>query len=677
MVHPYPLVFHDICAVTGGRHGRGIERHQSKALASISGRFQISWGAPRLTPALMMPSALTSLASQLAVIVVFILFSFGLLAATRLKTGARRSADSQSGKVPDERNDGLDLLAGLIAFGVACNILLILPGLIEILTGSSEQPILMLHQFCSGLTTAAALVVALLGFLALMQSNRWPVSKSLLCLSSPLATRFGTDAIKPINDASLRVLFFVPAVLLLSAPYLGLQYDTGLYHLPSLLHFQAYGPELGLANFHFSFGFFNLQQFAQVSLQNLSPSRFILSPSLNLIFLEAFILTVVSSLASIQKPDKPNGSRQTTTRALLYLSTGLIFGVQSLNSLVSFDADFAVSMTTLMLVYILYFCGPGLRRDQALALSLFLPLLKLSGALGLGLIILLELLHQLPAIKGHRLRGAFGVVDLVLRNIKRKSALAGAYLLAYAGMLATNLITSGYLLFPLPMTGPWGEQAVPLASTKFIRSALVTNYARFDDNISLSASLYPKHLTLADWLPRFLSTSRGQLMTFWIVSALALFLVLAAMTIAGRRTIRERKLMHLSTCLLPVTILALLALPPNPRFFPWIGSLIGFEFTELVILYPLISLLSSTMLMSLLSVRLQRSLLKSTGPDPYSVRSLSKDQLYGWHSRHESSADSKGIPVRSPRKDKCWSIQPPCTPYLPSAEGKSKKTTMN
>ncbi|MCT0208866.1 hypothetical protein [Synechococcus sp. CS-1332] len=617
------------------------------------------------------------MASQLAVITVFILFSFGLLAATRLKTGARGSTNSQSRKVPEERNDGLDLLAGLIAFGVVCNILLILPGLIERLTGSGEQPILMLHRFCSGLSTAAVLVVALLGFLALMQSNHWPVPKPLRSITSPLASRFGTDAINPINDASLRVLFFVPAVYLLSVPYLGLQYDTGLYHLPSVLHFQAFGPELGLANFHFSFGFFNLQQFAQVSLQNLSPSRFILSPSLNLIFLEAFILTVVSSLASIQKPEKPNGSRQTTTRALLYLATGLLFGIQSLNSLVSFDADFAVSMTTLMLVYIVYFCGPGLRRDQALALSLFLPLLKLSGALGLALILLLELLHQRPAIKNYRLRGAFRVVGLALRTLKMKSTLAGATLLAYAGMLATNLITSGYLLFPLPMTGPWGEQAVPLASTKFIRSALVTNYARFDDNISLSASVYPKHLTLSDWLPRFLSTSRGQLMTFWIVSALVLFLVLAAMTIASRRKIREQKLMHLSACLLPVTVLALLALPPNPRFFPWIGSLIGFEFTELVIFYPLISLLTSTLLMSLLSVRLQRSLLKATGPEQYSIRSLSKNQLYGWHSRHESAADSKGIQVRSPKKDKCWSIQPPCTPYLPSAEGKSKKTTMN
>lgn len=624
----------------------------------------------------MMPSALASLANQLAMVVVFVLFSFGLLTATRLTTRFRARVNGQAGKGFEERNDGLDLLAGVIAFGVGCNVLLILPALVELLSGSGGRPILMLHRFCSGLTTAAALLLALLGGLALLQRSRWPGRMTLHAIPSPLASRFGTVAISPINGATLRVLTFVPAVYLLSAPYLGLQYDTGLYHLPSLLHFQTFGPEVGIANFHFSFGFFNLQQFAQVSLQNLSPSRFILSPSLNLIFLEAFILTVVSSLSVIQQPETPNRSRQITTRAILYLFTGLIFGIHSLNSLVSFDADFAVSMTTLMLVYILYFCCPGQRRAQALALSLFLPLLKLSGALGLVLILLLEFLRQVPELKVHRWREVFGVVGLCRRELKTRPALAGAFVLAYASMVATNLITSGYLVFPIPFTGPWGDHAVPLASTKFIRSALVTNYARFDDTISLSARLYPKHLSLSDWLPRFLSTSRGQLMTFWIIAATALFLVLAAMTIANRRLLREPRLLHLSFSLLPITFLALLVLPPNPRFFPWIGSLIGFEFAELVILYPALSLLTSAILMSLLSIRLQRPLLKSTGPEPYSVRSVPHNRLFGWHSRQESAADSKGIPIRSPRKDKCWSIQPPCTPYLPSAEGKSKATTM-
>lgn len=623
----------------------------------------------------MMPFALASLANQLAMVVGFVLFSFGLLTATRLATSFRPSVDGQAWKVCEERNDGLDLLAGLIAFGVGCNILLILPALMELLSGSGELPILMIHRFCSGLTTAAALLLALLGGLALLQGSRWPGLKTLQSIPSPLASRFGIGAISPIHGATLRVLSFVPALYLLCAPHLGLQYDTGLYHLPSLLHFQAFGPEIGLANFHFSFGFFNLQQFAQVSLQNLSPSRFILSPSLNLIFLEAFILTVVSSLSEIQKPEAPHGARQITTRALLFLCTGLIFGVQSLNSLVSFDADLAVSMTTLMLVYVLYFCRPGQRRAQALALSLFLPLLKLSGALGLILIFLLEFLHQMCGLRFRRPRGVFGVVSLCRRELKKRRALAGTFLLAYASMVATNLITSGYLIFPIPFTGPWGDHAVPLASVKFIRSALVTNYARFEDTGSLSASLYPKHLSLSDWLPGFLSTSRGQLMTFWVISAMALFLVLAAMVMANRRWIRERRLMHLSICLLPIAFLALLVLPPNPRFFPWIGSLIGFEFTELVILYPALSLLTSAILMSLLSIRFQRPLLKSTGPEPYSVRSVPNHQLYGWHSRQESAADSKGIPIRSPRKDKCWSIQPPCTPYLPSAEGKSKATT--
>jgi hypothetical protein len=158
------------------------------------------------------------MANQLAMVVVFVLFSFGLLTATRLTTRFRPSDDGQAGKGFEERNDGLDLLAGLIAFGVGCNILLILPALMELLSGSGGRPILMLHRFCSGLTTAAALLLALLGGLALLQRSRWPGRKTLHAIPSPLASRFGTVAISPINGATLRVLIFVPAVYLLSAP---------------------------------------------------------------------------------------------------------------------------------------------------------------------------------------------------------------------------------------------------------------------------------------------------------------------------------------------------------------------------------------------------------------------------------------------------------------------------
>ncbi len=621
-----------------------------------------------------MPFALTSLASQLAVLVVFVLFSFGLLTAAKMKRRSRRSGKELAHEADAGNNAGLDLLAGLIGFAVTCNILLILPGLIELLHGGDELPILWLHRLCSGLTTTTTLLVAMLGLMALLQTSRSPALKVLRPWSSLVTSSFGADAIGPISDSAVRVLAFVPAVYLLSAPYIGFQYDTGLYHLPSLLHFQAFGPEVGLANFHFSFGFFNLQQFAQVSLQNLSPSRFVLSPSLNLIFLEAFILTIASDLCT-QKLAVIQVSRQKTIRALLFLATGLGFGIPSLGSLVSFDADFAVSMTTLMLVYIIYFADQDEQRDQALALSLFLPLLKLSGALGLALILLLEGLRRLPILQNIRRQSAFTSLCLRAQGLVKKRIVTGVTVFGYLGMMATNVITSGYVLFPISTTGPLGNHAVDQSSTRFIRSALVTNYARFNDNGSLSVKAYPKHLHFADWLPQFLPTSRGQLMTFWIISALGLFLVITAMAIAGRRRQRERRLLVLSICLIPVTLLALLVLPPNPRFFPWIGSLIGFEFAELVLLYPVISLLATACMMSLVGLRLQRSLLKSTGVETYSIKTLSRNQLHGWQSRYEAHEHNKGISVRSPREDKCWSIQPPCTPYLPSAQGKSKITS--
>lgn len=562
---------------------------------------------------------------------------------------------------------------------------MILPGLLELLFGGQGQPILLLHRFCSSLTTVAALLVALLGLLAVLKTRRSHQPEASGLQPARMMSRLGampsaglwTDAILPIDDVALRVLAFVPTLYIISAPYLGLQYDTGLYHLPSVLHFQAFGPEVGLANFHFSFGFFNLQQFPQVSLQNLSRSRFVLSPSLNLIFLEVFILTVVSSLARQNRQTRP-ASSQLTTRVLMFLATGLIFGMESLNSLVSFDADFAVFMTTLTLIFSLYFPHPAQQHDQALALSLFLPLLKLSGLLGLVMILLHELLLKQTSAQAIRLSSIVKDMRLWAEAIRRRKNLVGAILLAYLGMMATNLITSGYLLFPIPITGPLGSHAVPKASTHYIRSALVTNYARFNDNGLASTRIYPKHLSHSDWLPDFLSTSRGQLMAIWVIFALALFLVIAGIVIVGQqRRDQERRLLCFSFCLVVVVMLALFVLPPNPRFFPWIGSLLGFEIAELFIFYPIITVAAAILTMTLMGLRLQRSLLKATGPEPYTIRSLSRDQLHGWRSRAEPIDAQSRIPVRSPQRDKCWSIQPPCTPYIPSAEGKSKRSSID
>jgi hypothetical protein len=121
-----------------------------------------------------------------------------------------------------------------------------------------------------------------------------------------------------------------------------------------------------------------------------------------------------------------------------------------------------------------------------------------------------------------------------------------------------------------------------------------------------------------------------------------------------------------------IASLALFVLPPNPRFFPWVGSLIGFEFAELLVFYPSIALLSVTTLMALITWRLQRPMLKSVGEVPTrEVRSRSSD-IRGWKPRSQHREGiGRDVLIRTPFNDKCWATESPCTPYLWFLKGKA------
>jgi hypothetical protein len=110
--------------------------------------------------------------------------------------------------------------------------------------------------------------------------------------------------------------------------------------------------------------------------------------------------------------------------------------------------------------------------------------------------------------------------------------------------------------------------------------------------------------------------------------------------------------------------LALLVLPPNPRFFPWIGALIAFEAAQFLLLYPLTGLLAVTALMTAIALRLQRPLLHAVGDEPSTLRPAPKGGGYGWKSRATRGRDGSGPFIRSPiNDDQCWAIQPPCSPF--------------
>lgn len=610
---------------------------------------------------------LISLANQLLLVAFFIFFSFGLLTCARAWTRADSIARERQSAIKLSQNSGLELLTGVIAFCLFCNLLLILPGILELTSLLNGWPINVLHKICLALITLAAWAVAFMGAWALLKYY----TRSEQYQLRPIRLSRPWDSIAAIDSLSIRVLLIVPCIYLVVAPSIAeLNYDTALYHYPSILHFLAFGPELGVANFHFSFGFYNLQQFGQVALQNLSESRFILSPTLNLIFFEVFILVFACHLSTTRTiEDKSLRPASTILSVVSFLLATFLLAVDG-GSLVSFDADLAVTLTTLSLVFILYFNGDSDHRRHALFLAFFLPLLKTSGFAGLLLIILMELLRMaLPEGTDLSWVTLLATFRAKIRNLSANKSVLLVITCSYLLMLLTNIITSGYLLFPVVGTGPFGSHAVPAASVRMIKSALVINYARFNNNGAISKTFGDRSTAYSEWLPQFLRTEWGQLIGFWLLAAIFIAFAVVSLKVLRRHDLRLHRLLALSIPMVVITAMALFILPPNPRFFLWIGALIAFEFTELLMLYPMIGFFSLTILMSLLTLRLQRPMLRGFSNEPFKTRNLAQVQLYGWKSRAHRNGTSATVLVRSPMKDKCYAIEPPCTPYIPSAKG--------
>lgn len=607
----------------------------------------------------------------------FFFFSVGLLAGARLfarasaeRSHALRHGESLPASPPESGtlNSGLLLLAGVIAFSTFCNLLLIIPSLLEWVSGVPGPWILPLHHLAVALITALTLGLIFIG---------------VVCCVRPQTTqadRAGSDEkglrwlsrLQSVDRLSLTILSMVTAIYLVAVQVVGMNYDTGLYHLPSVLHFLHYGPEIGVANLHVRYSFYNVQLFGQVPWQNLSPGERIMSPSLNLIFLSAFLLTCGHEI--IHRASNSHKSQHSIFGPILFLIVGLGLGIFSPDSLISYDADLALSLSTLALLHVFIFSEQRLPLTQAWILAPLLVLLKLSGILSLLAIVLLQAIRLvIEAMTPGSTR-----LWTTLRRSWQQTGSKALILLSIAGsyltMVITNVITSGYLLFPEVRTGPLTAHAVPPEAVQMMKNKWVTDYARFNDNPASIPDRIDGVISLTDWLPAFLRSDRGQLLLFWLVSALLLTLLCTALWILSRRRKDIGRLAALSLTLVVLSLLTLLVLPPNPRFFPWVGALLAFAWGEMFMLFPIVGLMAITVLMAAIGFRLQRPFLVGLGNEPFTTWTLPPGQISAWKSRQPIDKQGATPFVRSPiNDDQCWAIEPPCSPFpsLLKERGKS------
>ena len=273
-------------------------------------------------------------------------------------------------------------------------------------------------------------------------------------------------------------------------------YDTGLYHAPFVQHISSLGLEWNLGWLHSRYAYFNIFLYGQAFLSK-SFQGIDLLPSLNS-FLLTSTLTYFYSL--LRKP--------TTNLLLPLVSIGgmLIIPSESSESFHSYNSDFSLALLIVFLaLYLLYDFHHLSDLFVILTLLSFLPLVKLSG--------LTQSLFLLPLL-GY---------TIYSRRISLTRLLPFVLLIAiYAfPVFVTSYVMTGYLAYPLPWTGPFRSEAIPVQTViQEVKTSTIA-WARFAYSNQLHK--LSSDAPLASWFPGWLLSLNGRRMIcFGMLSYLSL-----------------------------------------------------------------------------------------------------------------------------------------------------------
>jgi hypothetical protein len=121
----------------------------------------------------------------------------------------------------------------------------------------------------------------------------------------------------------------------------------------------------------------------------------------------------------------------------------------------------------------------------------------------------------------------------------------------------------------------------------------------------------------------------------------------------------------LSLSTLAAIVLMLLFLPPNPRFYSWLGVLAYFVALDILSKRPLPAILAASLVAVSIAARGHRPLLGVVGQPAHHQQLQPINVLHGWRPAHREEL----IKINKPdRGDQCWGIPSPCSPYRAGIE---------
>ena len=308
-------------------------------------------------------------------------------------------------------------------------------------------------------------------------------------------------------------------------------YDTGLYHLPLINHLYQIGLEWNLGWLHSRYAFFNLLLYGQSALSRLAGT--VALPSLNGLVLTGTLLFLSEHVKRNSRALVPS----------IIVTGALLLPSESTESFHSFNADFSLGCIFLVTCILVTSNSPphGSRPFETAVLSAFFPLIKLSG------------LFLLPTVlAGYVKQWSWRELG---RNIKN---LVPLLLLLIVTSCGFGFITAGYLSYPVAATGPLRGDAILKQDAVQMTKIETTAFARFaysDQIDEMKADASPR-----DWLPKWSRSLNGKrILTYTALSAISTCISLAW---AG-----PSPWTPLLTANTGFWILAVLVLPPDPRFY--------------------------------------------------------------------------------------------------------------
>ena len=364
-------------------------------------------------------------------------------------------------------------------------------------------------------------------------------------------------------------------------------FDTGYYHYPAVKFISEFGIETGMGSFFRGYGVYNLQFFGQLPFHNIFSDLGYMSPSINIIFLATYIWFFISEYLTFKnKKEIFYLNIPYKNIVILYFLISCLFCSSSfISNIASYSAHIPIFISGSISFYIIFSSTIlGKRYFNLIAiilLTIFAPLLKTSAIticlLNTAYLIFynIKIQKNIKSINNF-FKEIFYSSTKYFRNLKLPFFLIVIIAISYTAAIITNIVQTGYIIFPSSITGPIGDHAVDPSQISSIKDSIL-GWHRYPRDL---VNVIPSNNFLK-WFPYFIKSRNGIIATiYWIApSLISLLLNFLNKQKISKSEKDESNTIKLSdhVCLISIfALLNLIFLIPAPSYTPWLTPVIIF-----------------------------------------------------------------------------------------------------